>query len=858
MPWGLCALIVLAGLAAYGNSFTGSFIFDDEGFIVDNDVIPSPWPIRPLVASTGWESRLVVMLSLALNYALGGLDVFGYHLVNLAIHLLAGLTLFGLLRRTLKLVPQYSAEPIAADFLAVAVALIWLVHPLQTQSVTYVIQRTESLMGLFYLVCLYCVLRGSQASRSWPWYVAAVAACWLGMGTKQVMVTAPVVVLLYDRTFLAGSWKEVLRRRWALYLGFVPALVWLGVVTVQAASRAEQAAAGFGMQGITKLQYLGTQGGVILHYLRLAFWPDQLCLDYLWPVAESARAIFLPGAVVAALLVASFIAIRYRPRLGFLGLSFFLILAPTSSIMPIADLAFEHRMYLPLAPLVVLVVLAWERLAKRFVNSGRARQLLGAGLLGIVVVSLALRTMMRNRDYQDPVTMWTDVLVTAPHNARAHNNLGSLYERQGDLLSAADHYQRGLRIAPNFVDAHNNLGKVLTKQGKFDEALAHFEHALRIKPNFADAHYGLALVLQQEGKLVDAVAHFRHAIRSRPDHAETHYLLALVLTRQRNFDQAIAHFERALRLKPDYAQAHNDLGGVLERQENLIAAAAHFEQAIRIKPNFARAHYNLGNLLTRQGKLTEATDHYRHALRVNSTYAEAHNSLGQLLQNEGRFDEAGDHYQQAIRFKADYADAHANLGVTRGLQGSLAQAIVHYERALAIRPDFAEVHVNLGNALLGQGDDARAKTHLEQAIRLKPDLAQPHAIFGDMYRRQGNLPEAIARYREALRLDPGLLPAANTLAWILACCNDAALRDGEEAVRLAERLAAATGHKDPVVLDTLAAAYAEAGHYDEAVATARKAIELAAAAGQNTLAGQIEESLQLYRQQKPFRDRAAP
>ena len=342
VPWGLCALVVLAGLAAYSNSFTGVFIFDDERVIVDNDAIRSLWPVGPLLTDA---SRPVATLTLAVNYFFGELDVFGYHLVNLAIHLMAGLVLFGLVRRTLMLVPRYSTQRMVPDGLAFAVSIIWLVHPLGTESVTYIVQRSESLMSLFYLLCLYSVLRGSGAERSWPWYVAATMACWLGMGTKQVMVTAPLVVLLYDRVFLATSWKEILRRRWAVYVSFAPALVWLVASTFLTTTRTERVSAGFGMLQISSLDYLGTQGGVILHYLRLAFWPDRLCLDYAWPVAERPLAILLPGAVVAVLVVASIVALRSHPRLGFLGLSFFLILAPTSSIMPINELAFEHRMW---------------------------------------------------------------------------------------------------------------------------------------------------------------------------------------------------------------------------------------------------------------------------------------------------------------------------------------------------------------------------------------------------------------------------------------------------------------------------------------------------------------------------------
>jgi hypothetical protein len=200
---------------AYHNSFHNPFIFDDHGNIVENVLVRQPltnW--RQLLASDRW----LATLTLAGNYALGGLDVRGYHAVNLAIHLLAGLVLYDLVRRTLLLpglAPRFGR---GAPELALAVALLWLVHPLQTESVTYIIQRSESLMGLFYLLTLYCLLRGTTARRGLPWYVGAVLCCGLGMGSKQVMVTAPLLALLYDRAFLALSWGTLCRRRWGLYL----------------------------------------------------------------------------------------------------------------------------------------------------------------------------------------------------------------------------------------------------------------------------------------------------------------------------------------------------------------------------------------------------------------------------------------------------------------------------------------------------------------------------------------------------------------------------------------------------------------------------------------------------------------
>ncbi|MGB2987435.1 MAG: glycosyltransferase family 39 protein, partial [Phycisphaerae bacterium] len=208
-------LLVLSGLIVYLNSFAGVFIFDDTVHILESERIRHLWPPWDLLA----RRRPTLELSLAVNYAIGGLGVWGYHAFNLAVHVLAGLTLFGIARRTLMHERCRDRLGQASHWLALTIALIWLVHPLQTQSVTYIIQRSESLMGLFYLLTLYCVIRGAESPLRYRWYLAAVIACALGMGSKAVMVTAPLVVLLYDRVFLSPSFSEAFRKRWGLYSG---------------------------------------------------------------------------------------------------------------------------------------------------------------------------------------------------------------------------------------------------------------------------------------------------------------------------------------------------------------------------------------------------------------------------------------------------------------------------------------------------------------------------------------------------------------------------------------------------------------------------------------------------------------
>ena len=575
----MVTLILLAGLIAYWNSFEGTFILDDADQILGNTAIHSLWPVSKVIAGT---RRPVWKLTLAANYAIGRYEVFGYHLFNLVVHLAAGLTLFGLVRRTLRLPSLPPIDVKSADLLALAMAVIWLVHPLQTQSVTYIAQRTESMMGLFYLLCLYCVLRASQVPRAWPWCVGAVAACWLGMGTKEVMVTAPLVVLLYDRVFLSDSWSKVMRQRWGIYLAFLAAALVLIVDVVNITKTTNLLTAGFQYKEITKHEYLATQGGVILHYLRLVFWPEPLCLDYGWTPARTLLEIFLPCTIVTMLLVASCAAFRRRPALGFLGLSFFLILAPTSSFMPIADLAVEHRMYLPLAPVVILVVFGFCTLAGRVLPHGFARNAGVGGTLLVVVLILMARTIDRNTDYHDPVTMWKDVLLTAKRNPRAYNNLGIFVSKNGDAKQAMKYFQEAIKINEDYAAAYNNLGAVLSKRGQNAAAAQLFARALGIDPKYARAHYNMGSLLAKQGKMAEASIHYERAISIQPRYPNAHYNLGRVYVAQKRLHQAVEHFREALRITPDFLDAANHLAAAYAETGQWDKAVTTAQKAVAI------------------------------------------------------------------------------------------------------------------------------------------------------------------------------------------------------------------------------------------------------------------------------------
>ncbi len=269
-------IIVIAALGAYHNSFSGPFIFDDIESIPDNPTIQHiSDSLFPPNDGQAVQRRPIVNLSLAINYWLGGLEPSGYHIFNLSVHILTGLLLFGIVRRTLALTAIEQRLGKSSTPLSLAIALIWIVHPLGTDAVTYVIQRTELLAGLFYLLCLYCVIRSTGSGRRIWWYVAAIVSCGLGMGSKEVVVSAPVIVLVYDRIFLRDSFKEVFRQRWLLYVGLASCwLIMAGLIP-----HGQEGTVIFG-QGTKSLAYALTQFKSISIYLGLCFWPSPLILDY--------------------------------------------------------------------------------------------------------------------------------------------------------------------------------------------------------------------------------------------------------------------------------------------------------------------------------------------------------------------------------------------------------------------------------------------------------------------------------------------------------------------------------------------------------------------------------------------------
>ena len=806
--WLAAGFIITIGIITYSNSFDGVFICDDFSTIKNNLHIRKLRPLSEAMSLPLWKQYLSVTvfgrptlsLSFAINYALTGPEPWGYHLGNLIIHIVAALLLFGVIRQTLCCKEFQRYDGARALWAGLVVALIWMVHPIHTESVTFISQRAESLMGMFFLLTLYCAIRGFQSNRRLLWYSASVLVCSLGMGTKEVMAAAPVLILLYDYAFVSKSFKSALRQRWLFYLSLAGTwVIVFALVIISHTTLTEYKTPNESMEfikGCDVLAYVLSQPAVILEYLRFSIWPRPLGfqgqVSRLFP--DVIFGIRLAAIIVIVLLALSFWGFLRRRWFGFLGVWFFIILAPSSSLVPTMDIFSIHRMYLSLASVVTVIVFGGDYVLRKLLTGRHCERyfkIISAIMVAGIVTTYSLMTYERNKDYQDAAVLLGD------ESTFTHYNLAMAYIEQGDLERAVSHYKKVLQIDPNYPAANHNLGLIFMEQGKHDQAAEHFEKEIHIKPNYPRIH------------------------------TSAHYNLGMILMQQRDLDAAKVHYKKILRINPNYADAYYHLGNILAQQGNMAQAKLYYEQTLRIEPDYAGAYYHLGNILMEQRNMTQAKLYYEQALRIEPNCVDAHNSLGIIFANQGNTERAKAEFEHEIRINPNHIEAHYNLGNIFLAQGDLTQAAAEYECAIGIEP-------------------GRTKSNLEAYIN-------SHINLGVVLTQQGRPDKAMAYYEKVIVIDPNNTIAMNNLAWLLATYPDDNFRNGKRAVELAERACNITDYKIPKLLDTLAAAYAEEKRFTEAIETATKSLDLAAL--QKNPAAQIRQirfRLEQYQTGKPF------
>jgi tetratricopeptide (TPR) repeat protein len=697
--WLAFVFIIIVGVVIYSNIYQVPFIFDgimqieDKVKIRDLKNYCSP---RVLLSP-----RLLVDFTFALNYRFGKLNVFGYHLVNVIIHIINGLLVYFLALAVFKQLinrpaqrfghsnspksevqnPKSQADPkigthdidgrmsevvlgtfqstidkrkSAIFLMSLFAALIFVAHPIQTQAVTYTVQRYASMAAMFYFLSILFYLKarivaegskfkaqslGKHPPSAFNFQLSAYFAVSFICGilaflSKQNTASLPGAIFLVEYLFFDRTWQGWKRK----LLWFAPTFVLIGIFIlyvsglfrgeIQMGSLLEDVSGilrAYG-PGVSPWIYLCTQLNVAVIYIRLLFLPVDQNLDYMYPFKTGFFDGYTPLAFLFLVAIVG-LAIwngKKRPIITFGIFWFFITLSIESSIFSITDALFEHRLYLPMFGFGL--VIAYMVFCHLPIKPSWC-----VILFILVIASLGTATFLRNRTYENGITLWSDVVSKSPLNFRAYYNLGNALYKSKRMETAIKSYSEALRIKQNFAVAHLNLGVALMEVGRLDNAISHLTEAMRIKPGDAAIHNNLGNALIKLGRLQNAVLHLSEAIRIAPKFAQAHNNLGIALAQQGNLKDAMVHFSEALRTEPNNPKVHSNLGQAFMLQGDLPRAAHHYSEAVRINPGYAEAHCKLGVILVRQGDVDGGIEHFSTALKIQPGMNEARQGINQAL-----------------------------------------------------------------------------------------------------------------------------------------------------------------------------------------------------------------------------------
>ncbi|MDD5435371.1 MAG: tetratricopeptide repeat protein, partial [Nitrospira sp.] len=621
-----------------------------------------------------FSNRIIGYLTFALNYKLHGARVPGYHVFNVLVHLSNAILLYLLVLLTAK-TPWFRKAsgdkdgPFPYRIAALFAGLLFVSHPVQTQAVAYISQRFTSLSTMFCLISivLYAKARIETeghislfSASNLPLYLVSVVSAVLAMKTKQIAFTLPVIVALYEVMFFEGNARK--RLLYALPLLLTMLIVPLAVIEDQHVltdiKRLRLSVHG-GPNGHLELSYLLTQFRVIVTYLRLLVLPVNQNLDYDYPVYHSflTPSVFLSFIFLTSIFVGGIYLYRKSAEQGvqdrqWLRITafgifwFFITLSVESSIIPLADLIFEHRLYLPSAGFFMIIVSAAAMGGRRLGKTGTEAITL---FLTFSVLALSIATFQRNQLWGDNVSLWEDVVKKSPNKARPHNNLGVAYGDKGDLNKAVNEYLAALKIDPKFLDARVNLAVAYGKLDLVDMAISELLTALKQDPADAIAYNNLGVAYEKKGYTDKAMEQYLAALKISPDFAAVHNNLGILYRKRGDTNKAINEFKAVLKIAPDLAQVHNNLGFAYEKQGHIDEAIGEYLAALKINPEIAEVHHNLGIAYGKQGHTEKAISEFISALKLKPYLAIALDDLeANHAINIGRINEAVTEFRKTL------------------------------------------------------------------------------------------------------------------------------------------------------------------------------------------------------------------
>ena len=666
------AIGLLAAIAfiAYSNTFHVPFQFDDYPNIINElsirlHTITFHW-LGQLIKNIKDSIRFFAYFTFALNYYFGKFDVFGYHLVNLLIHITSGILLYWLLLVTLNL-PSLKERygPIAFP-IALFSSLLFIAHPIQTQSVTYIVQRMASMAGMFYLLAMLLYVKGrlSLERKRFLFWAGAALSYLLGLFTKENVAILPLFIALYEFYFFQNFDLSTKRKKTLIYL--VGAVLLLGVLGLLFWGKHyfDVIIEGYKIRDFTLTERLLTQFRVVLYYVTLLLYPhpSRFNLDHDFPLSKGTLdppTTLLSILIVAGLIGYSLWTAKKRPLLSYCILWYFGNLVIESSIIPL-EMVFEHRLYLPaIGPFVLLatlVVKGWEEIKERLRLRLRLREdttrtrlpaetpfgvqppntdMAGGwrdyplwGLFLVVTVSLVWGSYERNKVWRSEITLWEDCVKKSPNKNRPHYNLGLNYYNKGRYQESVEAYKKAIHIKPNEPDFYNNLGQAHRALRSYHEAIEAYQKAIQIKPNYSFALINLGETYIEMGRYQEAIETLKKAIQLKPNDAGIYQNMGVAYRKIGRYREAIEAYQEAIRLKPDSSDAYNNLGLAYYSLNRCQEATEAFKNAIRLKPNDEEFYYNLGVTYTTLGNHPAGIEAYQMVIRIKPDHVKARFNLG--------------------------------------------------------------------------------------------------------------------------------------------------------------------------------------------------------------------------------------
>ncbi|MFC1573614.1 tetratricopeptide repeat protein [Candidatus Latescibacterota bacterium] len=688
------SILLIVGIALYANTFHNQFVFDDTPSIVDNTYIKD---FASLVSAFNiYPTRIFGLFTFALNYHFHQLDVTGYHVVNLAIHILASCVVYWLITLTLS-TPAMRSDNISAQkkIIAALGALIFLTHPIQTQAVSYIVQRLASLATLLYLTSLSLYIKArlmKNRLRKRAFLFAGAGLCTLtGMVTKETLFTLPFAVLVSEFFLFRESHHvtpQATLRKWIRYVPvlffavLIPCLIMFGKIPVFN-PRISQRFGGDPL--ITPFLYMITQWKVIITYIRLIFIPAGQNLDHDIPLSNT---IIEPETLVSFFLLAAlaFLAFRLFRKYRIISFGivwFFLTISVESSIIPIPNVMFEHRLYLPMFGFCLAAPASFYYLL------GKTRM----KTVVIMIVSLAcvysVLTYGRNRIWKNEFTLWSDVVKKSPDKARPHYNLGKALIEKKQYDRAREEFSRALRIHPGHIKALVSIGNSYFDEENYSKAMDYFSKAIIQVPDCAEAYYNRGNTHLRLKHYNEAILDYNRAMRSMYWHPDFFSNLGSALFHTGKIDEAITNYRGALGHDKDNVLAHYNLGYALYTKGNIDEAAEEFRKVLRLDQSHMQALMNLGSALVSQQKLDEAADYFRKAIAIQPNLEDAHVKLGLLLEHMGQPDSAVEHLLEAVRINPKNILVHQKLAGLYQAQGKESEASIHFNKADGIKNETA-------------------------------------------------------------------------------------------------------------------------------------------------------------------------